>query len=123
MKGFMWRFMSGRYGVDTLNKWLFGFGFGLYLVSVFIYYVPVRFPMMMLAYILLLWSLFRMMSRNTAKRFRENQKFLGFFRRLRDRGHKYYRCPKCRQQIRVPKGKGRISITCPKCREKFVKKT
>ena len=32
-------------------------------------------------------------------------------------------CPKCKQQVRVPRGKGKIAITCPQCREKFIKKT
>ena len=35
----------------------------------------------------------------------------------------YFSCPKCRQSVRVPKGKGKIAISCPKCREKFIKKT
>jgi hypothetical protein len=25
--------------------------------------------------------------------------------------------------VRVPKGKGKISISCPKCKEKFIKHT
>ena len=43
--------------------------------------------------------------------------------RLKDREHRYFDCPKCRQLVRVPRGKGKIAITCPRCREKFVKKT
>ena len=45
------------------------------------------------------------------------------FDRLKDRQHRYYKCPKCRQSVRVPRGKGKISITCPRCREKFIRKT
>ena len=45
------------------------------------------------------------------------------FDRLKDRQHRYFACPKCRQTVRVPRGKGKISITCPKCREKFIRKT
>ena len=37
--------------------------------------------------------------------------------------HKIYRCPQCRQKIRVPRGKGKIEITCPTCRTKFIKRT
>ena len=39
-----------------------------------------------------------------------------------DKEHKYLKCPKCKQEIRVPKGAGKIRITCPKCQEKFEKK-
>jgi predicted phosphohydrolase len=42
---------------------------------------------------------------------------------LKDRDHRYFDCPRCRQRVRVPRGKGKISISCPKCHEKFVKKT
>ena len=35
----------------------------------------------------------------------------------------YYRCPKCGQQLRVPRGRGKISITCPKCGNQFIKKS
>ena len=67
--------------------------------------------------------IFRMFSRNISARRRENQRFVGFFSRLRDRDNRYFSCPKCRQMVRVPKGKGKINIRCPKCGEKFMKKT
>ena len=53
----------------------------------------------------------------------EMERVLPLLERLKDREHKYFACPKCKQSVRVPKGKGKIAITCPKCREKFVKKT
>ena len=31
----------------------------------------------------------------------------------------YYYCPNCKQQVRVPAGKGKVRITCPRCGEKF----
>ena len=36
---------------------------------------------------------------------------------------RFYRCPKCGQQLRVPRGRGKISITCPKCGNQFIKKS
>jgi ribosomal protein L37AE/L43A len=39
------------------------------------------------------------------------------------RSHKFFKCPACRQKIRVPRGKGRIEITCPRCGDRFIKKT
>ena len=43
--------------------------------------------------------------------------------RIKDKEHRHYDCPKCRQPVRVPRGKGKIAITCPKCKEKFIRKT
>ena len=34
-----------------------------------------------------------------------------------------YRCPKCRQKLRVPRGRGRIQISCPRCGTQFIKKS
>ena len=76
-----------------------------------------------ISYGLMGWAIFRMLSRNTYKRYQENRKYLRFVERLKDRDHRYYDCPRCRQPVRVPKGKGKIAITCPKCKEKFIKKT
>ena len=117
------RFMQGRYGSDKLNNLILGVGIVCSLCSVFVNYYPVRLGLMIVSYIMLFWALFRMLSRKTYKRYQENKKFLNFLQRLRDRDHRYYRCPKCRQQVRVPKGKGKIAIRCPKCSEKFTRKT
>jgi len=76
-----------------------------------------------LSYALMIWAIFRALSRNTYKRYQENRTFLLFFDRLKDRNNRYFNCPKCHQTVRVPRGKGKISITCPKCREKFIRKT
>ena len=77
----------------------------------------------LLAYVPLIWSMFRMYSRNIEARRRENAAFQRFFTRLRDRQNRYFTCPRCRQVVRVPRGKGRINIRCPKCGEQFVRKT
>jgi ribosomal protein L37AE/L43A len=71
----------------------------------------------------MIWAIFRSFSRNVYKRYQENHRFLLFFDRLKDRKHKIFQCPRCRQMVRVPRGKGKIAITCPKCRERFIKKT
>ena len=117
------RFMMGRYGTDKLNTWILGAGVTACLISVLIPVPLVKLILTTVSYILLIWSIFRCFSRNTYKRYRENQKYLQFVQKIKDRDHRYFDCPKCRQQVRVPRGKGKIAITCPKCREKFIKKT
>ena len=116
-------FMSGRYGTDKLNSAILTVAVVLCLVSLFIPYMPVKLGFMAVYYGLLVWAITRILSRNTYKRYRENRKFLQLLDRIKDRQHRYYDCPRCHQQVRVPRGKGKISITCPKCREKFIKKT
>ena len=68
-------------------------------------------------------NVFRAFSRNPEKRILENRRYLTLKSRLTDRKNRYYRCPNCRQTVRVPRGRGKICIKCPKCEEKFVRKT
>ena len=116
-------FMVGRYGTDRLNMVILGVGLVASLLSVLIKFAPGNLVLLFLSYGMMFWAIFRTLSRNTYKRYQENRKFLQLTGRLKDREHRYFDCPKCRQMVRVPRGKGKISITCPRCREKFVKKT
>lgn len=118
------QFMAGRYGTDKLNMAILGLGFGLCIVNLFfssIHWLNVLLTLG--SYGLMFWAIFRSFSRDTYKRYQENRRFLLLFDRIKDREHRYYECPRCRQTIRVPSGKGKIAITCPKCQERFVKKT
>lgn len=121
----MWlqRFMMGRYGTDKLNMVILGAGVVISLVSVFIRIPFFSLVMTTVSYGLMFWAIFRCFSRNTYKRYRENRRFLMLVDRIKDREHKHFECPKCRQPVRVPRGKGKIAITCPKCKEKFIRKT
>ncbi len=123
------RFMTGRYGADNLSKFLLKFILVLWVLSMFI-----RSSLLyMLALLLMGYVYFRMFSKNISKRYQENQRFLktknqllGKFRSKKSemaqrKTHHIYRCPGCRQKIRVPRGKGRICITCPKCKIEFTK--
>ena len=117
------RFMQGRYGTDKLNTAILLAGLAACALSMFIRLPLLNWLLTMGSYVLMGWAIFRSLSRNTYKRYQENRKYLRFLERMKDREHKYFDCPRCRQPVRVPRGKGKISITCPKCREKFVKKT
>lgn len=117
------RFMMGRYGTDKLNMTILLVGLAASLLSVFVRLPLVNLLLVLFSYSLMGWALFRMLSRNTYKRYQENRKYLMLIQRFKDREHRYFDCPRCRQQVRVPRKKGKISITCPKCREKFIRKT
>ena len=117
------RFMEGRYGTDRFNMAILTTGLGACLLSMLFPIAAVKLLLTTVSYVLMFWAIFRSLSRNTYKRYQENRKFLQVFDRVKDREHRYFDCPKCRQTVRVPRGKGKISITCPRCREKFVRKT
>ena len=128
MKAWFQRFMSGRYGSDTFGNFLCVTALVCLVIGLFVgifYYIGL---------LLLLYAYFRMLSRNVHKRYAENiafmQKTAGVrakFGQLQQRfalrkTYRYFSCPHCRQQVRVPKGRGKISITCPKCGTQFIKK-
>ena len=126
MNGFsswLQRFMMGRYGNDKLNMVILGTGVIASLLSLFIRVAPFNLILSAISYALMAWAIFRTFSRNTYKRYQENRKYLMLLQRLKDREHCYFDCPRCRQQVRVPRGKGKIAISCPKCKEKFIRKT
>lgn len=121
-------FMSGRYGTDKLNLFLLIMALVLCFVPTVIMLFGVYLPLLNLvlalaSYALTGYAIFRCLSRNTYKRYEENRKYLRLLERLKDRQHKYFDCPRCRQSVRVPRGKGKIAITCPKCKEKFIRKS
>ncbi len=117
----MARSLSGRYGGrDALNFTLIGL-----TVVLDILFMIFRIPALTFASLLpLVWAMFRTFSKNIGKRYEENRKFVNFFKNLAARRtHHIYRCPKCRQKIRIPRKGGKtVEITCPKCHEHFRKK-
>ena len=131
MRERLWRFMQGRYGVDSLSKFMILLAVILMLASYLFRFAPLY----LLAWGALVYGYFRILSRQPARRAQENQRFLqlrnvlfGKFlawraRRAKNAGFRIFRCPGCRQKIRVPKGRGRIEIRCPKCSTTFRKKT
>ena len=123
-------FMDDRYGVDDFGRFLTFVALGVIVLTFFINNIFI----LIAAGVLLVYNYFRMFSRNFNRRYEENQNFLLFWRgfasffkigfmRIKDREHRYFRCPRCRRTLRVPKGKGRISIHCPTCGTDFIKKT
>ena len=120
----MWfrQFMTGRYGTDKLNTVILTTALIICLVGVFFRGLASA-MLTLVSYSLMGWAIFRTFSRNTYKRYQENRKYLMFLERLRDREHRYFACPKCKQSVRIPRGKGKVAITCPRCRERFIRKS
>ena len=117
------RFMEGRYGTDKLNIFLLRTSLIMMVVDMFLPGGLLKLIFWALPMGLMIYSLIRSFSRNIYRRYEENRKYLQLLDMIKDRQHRYFDCPKCRQMVRVPRGKGKIAITCPRCREKFVRKT
>ena len=138
----MMQFMMGRYGSDAFSFFMMIVGFMLQILGSILRLHPVRWAGLLLFFLMFA----RIFSRNIPKRQRENEKFLqiknrilnwNYFRKQKKQGtytysqreqqsngkkgvvYAYYHCPSCKQQIRVPAGKGKIRVTCPKCKTKF----
>ena len=124
------RFMAGRYGNDQLNNALAACYLILYLVGIF---ARLR-VLELIALVILFFTLFRSLSRKVDRRRAENARFLQWARplgrkaknavlRMKDREHRYFKCPGCGQQMRVPRGKGRITVRCRSCGATFEEKS
>ena len=127
MLRFLRRFMYGRYGTDPLNLALIVMVVGLSLLNNLLYVAlgsKALYSLLSLVYgAMVVFAVFRMLSRDISARRLENQKWMNFCNRLRDRNHRYFHCPGCKQRVRVPRHKGKINIRCPKCGERFIRKT
>ncbi|MBQ4140438.1 MAG: hypothetical protein IJD70_03780 [Clostridia bacterium] len=119
-------FFYGRNGADTLSKAILYPALLLLLAGAFFDAGWLKYSLYFLAVAGLVYSYFRIFSRNLYKRQNENRVFREFFKimrlKWRDRKtYRYYRCPKCREWMRVPRGRGSITITCRVCRFRFEK--
>ena len=116
-------FMEGRYGTDRLNMVILCVGVAASILSAFLQHLLVGRIAWAVSYALMIWAIFRSLSRNINKRYQENRRFLLMLDRIKDRKNRYFTCPRCRQTVRVPRHKGKIAITCPKCKERFQRRT
>lgn len=120
-------FMIGRNGHDELNFFIIALVGILLIVNIF----AKKSFILTLALIFLIYSYYRSLSRDISARQSENKKFLDTVEPLRRKFsfsknkvknrkvYKYFKCPKCGLQMKVPRGKGKILVTCKKCGEKF----
>ena len=132
MRGPSWReriarFMAGRYGMDRLYHFLIVVCFVLIVVNWFVGSAILS----LLEFAVLVYATFRFLSRNIYKRQQENLAFLkiwkkpdDFFKlikcKFRDRKtHVYKKCPACKNNLRLPKKKGKHTVACPCCQNRF----
>lgn len=123
--------MRGRYGSDSLNSFLLI----LAIIFMVISWIKPKGIWSLLIWIILIYALYRTFSRNISQRAAENAKFLNlggsirhFFRKWKRRifgedGYAYFPCDRCKRELRVPKGKGKIKVRCPYCNNKMTKRT
>ena len=136
MKDKFYRFMQGRYGVDQFAKFTMGVALVSIVLAIFVNTGSSAGSLLdMLGLVAIVYTYFRIFSRNISKRAQENQKYLSANAKLRQRLNKeknmmkqrkdyhIYTCPSCGQKVRIPRGKGKIEISCPKCHSKFVKRS
>lgn len=130
MKEKLIRFMIGRYGMDQFSRFLMWATLVIMVIGIFthpiVYYV---------GFAGMIYMYFRIFSKNWTKRSAENQWYLRKSYAVRNwfdkkkklwklkKTHKIFKCPTCKQKIKVPKGKGKIEIRCTKCDTKFIKRS
>ena len=131
MKERLQRFMLGRYGFDELSKVYLGVTIALMVISMF----ADSWLLYLFSLGLLVYSYYRAFSKNISKRQSENQKYRNFRyqqmvkwnnfknRQAQKKIYRFFKCPQCKQRVRVPKGRGKICITCPKCKIEFIKRS
>ena len=123
-------FFMNRYGMDSLNRALMV----LYVIFLIISLITRQDIFIYISLGIAVYQVYRALSRNFTARAKENQVFIKFWnpikrkyylikKKITDKTHRYFKCPKCKTEIRVPKNKGKIRITCPKCSEQFIKNT
>ena len=121
------RFMVGRYGMDHLYYFLLTFCTVLIVINIF----AKSYILSSVNTLLLVFAFYRVLSKNIYKRQRENEKFIVIWDKLkkfhnlqkcryRDRKtHVYRKCPSCNSNLRLPKQKGKHTVSCPCCRHRF----
>lgn len=150
LNAWLYNFMRGRYGFDQLGRtlsvcvvvlWILSIVLGV-SANLFGRWAAWASSMLNWAGLIVLFvMIFRALSRNIAKRSAENEAYLAWRSKRSDRGgksskdissnkdqkdvknYKYLTCSFCGQQMRVPKGKGKIAVKCPSCGEKTIVKS
>lgn len=118
-------YFKENYGIDKLSTHLY---IGGIVLSLFKRTVT-------LGFVFFIYSTWRCLSRNKYRRYKELQAYENFISPLTKRfsrfaysmnNHKQYKifkCPNCSQKLRVPRHKGKITVTCKNCGTSFKRKS
>lgn len=139
------KFFNGRYGMDNLTIALFF----LSAILINIKYMWVW----AIAVVITGYAVFRILSKNMDKRKQELQMFNKMTNRVRQQllpvgmviakglmstyktaaNYKtrlqqskqfvFIKCTNCKNTLRLPRNKGKLSVTCPVCKTEFIKRT
>ena len=125
-RNWLYKFMYGRNGIDSLTKDLFYPIIVLLVVNIFLSGYT-RLIVTIVIWALIIYTYFRMFSKNVSKRRQEAYKYENkknyFITRFKQRKqYRFFDCPNCKTHLRVPRGSGNITITCNKCGTKFDRK-
>lgn len=131
MKDKLRDFFRGRYGNDNLNRFLLVLALIFMVIRMFVdsdilYFLTIA---------IIVYSYFRVFSKNLSKRSQENMAYLtirnkvtkfftwNFLKVFGKGGYKYLECSSCKSELKVPKQKGKIKVKCPKCKNEMMIRT
>lgn len=124
-------FFYGRNGVDSLGKFSLVIYFVVAIINAFVRNWVARGSLLVVQWLILIFIIFRVLSKNLPARRNENRKFEVWFlkfkphldllgERIRNFKTKRYRtCPNCKAVSRLPIRRGRHFVKCPKCNIPF----
>ncbi|MGH4140617.1 BRcat domain-containing protein [Clostridium sp.] len=127
LKNKLAQFMYGRYGTDQLYIALIGAYFILIVANTFIGSSIIS----ILMFAVLIWTIFRTLSRNIYKRRMENEKFMKIWKPVKSKGtfqirkikeiktHRFRKCPHCKKVLRLKRVRGKHTVKCPSCNKEF----
>ena len=122
---------KSRNGPDQLSQFVLSIAFFIAILNLFLRSNILS----LIILVMMIYIFFRMFSKQTYKRRQENIRFaqkmypyqmklVKYAARQADKKtHKCFKCPNCKQTLRVPRGHGEITITCPKCHHQFDRKS
>ena len=136
MKEKFMRFMQGRNGVDQFARFTMGVALAAIVLTLFtVTRSGIGAFLDLFGMAAIVYTYFRIFSKNISKRYQENQKYLQMTDKLRARfqtekrmmsqrkDYHIYSCTGCGQKIRIPRGGfKKVEIECPKCHTKFIKR-